>query len=251
MRPGPFLRSAAALAAGWAVGAALFWALLNVPESNVPALALSGTLAVLMVFACGATIAVASGLLRRLTLAAAARRALPALPGVVGGLAAWAALCGLAWWAGSWWRAHLGEIDAVSVRYLGATRTAWFHDSVSWGLWLAGWALGLSLVAGLVTALVAGRGLRIGLRASVRLVPLAAAALAVVAVGEGLWRLAFWRPAHLPATWAEPVFVTAKLSLLYLAAVAAAVAVLEAHRRAARERAATGPPSTASPTQSG
>ena len=61
-----------ALAIGYAVTLALFWALLNVPESSVPALALSAALAVLVLVAAGLTTAGGAVLVAGATPSAAA-----------------------------------------------------------------------------------------------------------------------------------------------------------------------------------
>ena len=251
MKPGSLLRSAAILGAGYAVAAGFFWAFLNVPESNVFALLLSATLAALVILAAGITTALASALSPQAPVRAALRGTACALPGFVGGLAVFAIL----WWltasADAWWRAHLGEIDATLLRYLGATSTGWVHQTAHWTLWLARWVIGLSVIAALVTALSRSRGVVSGLRASVRLAPVAAMTLAVVAVGEGLWRLAYWRPRGLPPNQAEAVFAATKLALLYAATMVIAALVLEMYRRAAADAAATAPPATTSPPQPG
>jgi hypothetical protein len=251
VKPGPLLRSASTLGVGYAVGVALLWALVNVPESNLFALALSAALVLLIVLTAGVTTAVASGLSQQATIIAAVRRAAAALPGFVGGLVVFAIL----WWltasADIWWGGHRGEIDAVVLRYLGATRTGWFHEAVAWVIWLVRWVLGLSVIAGLVTALGGARGVSSGLRVSVRLAPLAAVTLGVVAVSEGLWRLAYWRPAGLPPNWAEPVFAVTKCAVLYALTAVVAALVLEVYRPAARGAVATEPPATPSPTRSG
>jgi hypothetical protein len=250
VKPGAFLRSASTLGVGYAVVAALYWALLNVPESSVLALTLSAALVLLMVVTAGATTAVASAFSQHATAIRAVRRVAPALSGFVGGLALFAIL----WWltaaADDWWRAHLGEIDAVLVRYPGVTRTGRLHEAVLWAIWLARWVLGLSAIAGLVTALADARGVQSGLRASVRLAPLTAVTLGVVAVSEGLWRLAYWRPGRLTSTWVEPVFVVTKLAVLYALTAFIAALVLHVHRRAASGGIATEPPSMPSPIRS-
>ena len=227
-----FLVSGAILAAGFAVDLALFWALLNVPESNVAALGLSATLIVLgsaiAGVAIGAAVTVASGV----SIGRALVRGLRALPMFVVGLL----LFGLLWWASgaaaSWWSAHAGEVDAVFLRYANLTRTRWLHLTVAWVLFLARWALGLSIVLGLVAAsAIGGDGvIRRGLRTAVRAASLAAATAGVVVISEGLWRAVYWRPASL-TTSLEPAFAIVKLALLYAGASAVAAAVLAVYRR--------------------
>jgi hypothetical protein len=230
LRPGgvAFLRAMAALATGSAMAALLFWALVNVPESNVFMLGLSALLVVLVLATAGVTIAVAAAFGRGSSVRSATRGAIAALPGFVAGLAVFTLL----WWItgaiDGWWRAHQGEVDALFLRYVGWTGTAPLHRVVYWLLWLARWAVGLSGVLALTAAasLHGPRGWLRGLTGSLRAVPMTAAAAAVVIVGEGLWRLAVWRPGSLPATWVEPAFAVTKLVVLYGIAVAIAASVV-------------------------
>ena len=236
MRPGREGLAAGALALGYGVTGALSWALLNVPESNALALALSASLVPLIVGTAAATTAgavmIANGATRD-----AWRHTGAAIGGFVVGLAIFAVL----WWStgsvDTWWGNHRGEVDALFLRYGGITRTAGVHQTVFWVTFLTRWALGLSVVTGLVVAGATGGGrmLRRGLRGSVRLVSLAATLVGVVIVSEGLWRLALWRPKRLPPTWMEPAFVTIKLAVLYTLAVAIATFVLGVHRRVTSE----------------
>ena len=239
-------KAAGVLAIGYAITLGLFWALLNVPESSVPALALSAALAVLVAVAAGFTTGSAAALVAGAafspptastplaSLREIGRRALRALPGFLAGLM----IFGVLWWitgsADDWWRAHRGEVDAVFLRYLGTGRTALMHEGVFQTTWLVRWALGLSAVAGLVAACTIG-GIRAaagGLRAAVRIVPLVVTAIAALVVGKGLSRLVYWRPKAIPPNWLEPAFVAIKLSVLYLLAIVMAAIVLAAFQRA-------------------
>lgn len=227
MRVRSFAAAAAALAIGYAMTAALFWALLNVPESNVPALVLSVALVLLIAVAAGLTTAAGIALFDGGSLAASLRRAIGALPGFLLGLAIFALL----WWvtgvADGWWQAHSGEADAVVLRYLGSARTDPIHEGVSAATWLVRWPIGLSVLGGLVAAGTYGgtRGAARGLRTALRIIPFLATTAALV-VGEELWRLVYWRPKLIPPNWLEPAFVAAKLSVLYLLAIVMATIVL-------------------------
>jgi hypothetical protein len=225
----------ATLAIGYAVAAGLFWALLNVPESSVLALALSAALVLATTIAVGVTTAAAATLADGVDGGNAARMSVTALPAFVVGLLVFAVLF---WSTGSidaWWRAHRGEIDATSIRYLNVTRTRALHETVSWTLWLVRWMLGLSAIAALVTtATVRGAGaMGAGLRNALRLQSLVAAGAALAIVIGGLWRLVDWRPAKL-AIWLEPMFVASKLTLLSVAALSIVALVLAVYRRSAR-----------------
>ena len=220
--------SATTMAVGYAAAAGLTWTLLNIPESNVLALGASALCVVLVAVTAGLATAGAAALAREGSLWSVARRAVSGLPGFFVGLGLFAAL----WWitgrAEDWWSAHRGEIDAVSLRYLGATQTAPLHAAVGWAIWIVRWALGLSVVVG---PTVAGTerglsGLGSGLRLAVRLVPIAAETAGVLIVSGGLWRLVYWRPEGLPATNAEVAFAVAKLGLLYLGSIAIAALVV-------------------------
>jgi hypothetical protein len=228
-------RAIVTLAVGYAAAAGLLWSLLNVPESNVLALTLSATLVVATTVAAGVATAASAALADGGTGGDAARQSVTAVPAFVVGLLVFGAL----WWVtGSgdlWWRVHRSEIDAISIRYLNVTRTGALHETVAWTFWLARWMLGLSAIAALVTtATVRGAGaVGPGLRNALRLPSLVAAGTALAIVAGGLSRLVYWRPAKL-ATWLEPVFVTSKLIVLYIAALSIVALVLAVYRRAAR-----------------
>jgi len=222
------VRSALALAVGFSVAAGFFWALLNVPESNVMALALSAALVVLTAVAAGLGISLAVADAQRLPLRAGLSRAVSALPAFGVGLVAFAFLWWLTGRADTWWRVHTGEVDAVFLRYVGTSRTAFLHWAVFSLIWFVRWGMGISLVVALVAAGTAhgARGIGAGLRRAARPLQLVVATIAALAVAQGLWRLVYWRPAGLPATQTEVVFATLKLGvLLALAALLGAVVV--------------------------
>jgi hypothetical protein len=226
--------AAGVLALGYALAAALYWALLNVPESNGLALALSASLVPLIVgtsaVATAGAVMIASGATTDLR-----HRMRAAIGGFVAGLAIVATL----WWAtgraDGWWSAHRGEVDALFLRHGGMTRTRWLHQTVFWVTFLVRWALGMSVLAALVVAGASGgrHPFRRGLRSSVHVAALSTTMVAVVIVTGGLWRLAWWRPRSLPSTWIEPAFVTLKLTVLYALVVGLAACVLGVHRRTA------------------
>ena len=227
-----FSRSAAALAVGCLLIAGFYWALLNVPESNVLALSLSALLVLLTVAAGGVTTGAALALAQAASFREAIRRAAASLPGFAAGLVVF----GVIWWAtgtaDAWWRANRGEIDALFIRYAGLERTGWLHQAVSWLLFLLRWALGSSVVIAFTAEGGSGGRLAVGRSfRSIRLVALAAACAGVIAVTQVVWRVAFWRPSGLPPTEVELVFVATKLALLYALAIAVATAVLWAHVR--------------------
>jgi hypothetical protein len=219
------------LAAGYALGGALFWGLLNVPESNALALALSALLVLLVGLTAGATTAFAAAVSLDTGFRPAARRVVAALPAFAIGLAIFAFL----WWmtgrAEAWWTMHAGEVDALIISRTGVTRTALLHGAVSWMLWFVRWVVGLSAIAALVVAAIdrGAAALATGLRLALRGVPLLAATIGALVVSQGLWAGVFWAPRGLPANWAETVFVGTKLVVLYTLATLVAAAVLRVY----------------------
>jgi hypothetical protein len=242
------IASAAVVGGGTALAAALFWTLLNVPESNVAALTISAALVLAIVLVIGVTVGFTTALAMTLSVGAALRRALAAVPAFVAGLAAF----GILWWvtgrADAWWQATRGEIDATFFRYAGTPGTAPVHMLARAIFWLVRWAVGLSIVAA-VTAVVALHGTRSfarGLRLSLRPWLLAVTAAAALLCWRVLWHVAFWRPAALPASSVEIAFAAAKLAILYALAALIAAFVLRRYAFAA-ERLSAPRPATSVP----
>jgi hypothetical protein len=229
-----FLRSLLVLLAGSVLVAAAYWALLNVPESNVPALLLSAALAVLIVVGAGATIALATAAADS-DFAQPFARCVRALPFFLLGAGIFAALWTATTWFDGWWASHRGEADALAIRYTGFTRTAGIHAVIAWISWFIRWAIGLSAVVALAVAgtVQRDRAAGAGVRLAIRAMPLLAATAAVLLISQGLWRVAPWRPDSLPPTSAEVYFAAAKLGVLYLAALIVATGVLAVYRREA------------------
>lgn len=226
---------------GFACVAGLYWALLNVPESSVPAIGLSAALALCTVALAGITLGTAAAVSDDCTANAAIRRGLRALPVFVIALL----LAVLLWWGANavdaTWSAHAGEVDALAIRYLDATRTAWLHASVAWLTWAVRWVLTPSVVISLTTAgSVDGlRSTARGLHTAVRIVPLASVAVAAAIVFGGLGTFVDWKPRGLPPTWMEAAFLSGKLLAVYIATTLIVAILLRIHRRAARGASAT------------
>ncbi len=225
------LGASAVLAVGYAAAGALFWGLLNVPESNAVALALSAVLILLVAATVGATTALAAAVALDAGHRAVVRRVMASLPAFAVGLAIFVLL----WWtsgtAEAWWSVHAGEVDAVIISRTGVTRTALLHQSVVWLLWFVRWVVGLSVIAALVVAAI-DRGpaaLVTGLWLALRGVPLLAATMGALVISQGIWASVYWAPGPLPANWAEPLFVGTKLAVLYALAALVAAAVLRVY----------------------
>ncbi len=212
--------------AGAALTGAAYWALLNVPESNVLALGLSALLLVLMALLAGYALSVVLAVASGSSLGRAASAGLGGLPGFLAGGVVFVALWSLTTAIDSQWTLHAGEIDALFLRYAGTANTAWLHTTVSWVLWLVRWGVGAALVAGATTTRVTrgsiGRGLWLGLSPA----PLGATLVALFAA-YGLWALVYWRPKGLPADTAEVAFVSVKLAVLFV--VGAVMTALVGH----------------------
>jgi len=212
--------------AGGAIGGALFWALLNVPESNVLALTLSAVLALVIVLSAGMAIATAACAADGASAGDVARRSLYALPAFVAGLL----IAGALWWltgaSGSWWQAHRGETDALLILHANIAHTRGLHNTVAEVLWIIRWGLSLSVIVALVTtaAVRPAAGLAGGLRNGVAWTSLAASVVIAEALARA-WPIVYWRPARI-TTAMEPAFVGVKLALLYvLASVIAAAGI--------------------------
>ena len=224
--------SASTLALGGAVAGAFYWALLNVPESNVPSLLLSVVLVALVACTAWATGGVAAHLHEEVSLAGSAGRSLKALPALLLAAIVFVAL----WWAtgaaSDWWSERRGEIDALFISR-GVTGTAWLHATAGWLIWFIRWVVGSSLVIGMLVATTRGGVRRIpgGVRLALRWRPLVAATAGALVLTQALWRLAWWRPDGLPATWVEGGFAAVKLSLLYAAAALVGAVILSVYRR--------------------
>jgi hypothetical protein len=215
-----FLALVGWVATGHAAIGALYWALLQVPESNSVMLALSVCLVLLLVFTT-AVVEITGLLAWTGRLRDAVGRAVRGTPWIIPA----ALLFALIWWAttslDAWYGQHASQVDAWLLLKLKWTRTAWIHQLVGRVVWFLCYGVGLSMTLSLLArttaqgrhALQSAAWLRqaLGWR---QLVPVA---ILVWAAAVLPWTLAYWRPQSLP-TWLEPTFVAAKLLALYLVA---------------------------------
>lgn len=235
------------LCAGHAVAAALFYGLVNTPDSNVGMLVASALLVVAVLFVVGVTNVTA---VQWLHPEGRFRRALMA--GLVRGLPAALLACGvyaLAWYAvgglGEWYLARTGELDAWWIATFDSANTTVVHRTIGAMLFALRDIIGVTLAVGLFcgVALRGASGLAPGgwLRAAFSRTQLGMVALAVVLLILLPWRAAGWRPTGLPASTVELGFVIVKLGTIYvmshlgwtliLAAATRAAAVSEMRRR--------------------
>lgn len=210
------------LAWGVLTGAA-YWAFLNTPESTIWALMLSAVLAIvslsLLAIAVNGAIAAWSSGLSRDTL----RRAVARIPAIVPA----ALIVAIAWWlvgrVTSWVSAHSGEISAWFIVRLGWADVSALFTGINWAGWWVRWIfmpmIALSLVAGAI-------------RRGVSPLRLAIATVGFLLLVAAPWvYIAPWRPAGLPPTWVEPLFIAAKLVITAVVmAIGAALIIREAQR---------------------
>ena len=207
---------------GHAMLGALYWLLLQIPESNVLMLAASLLVVLAAVGGTGLVEATALAGLRSGTGPAAAlavgiRRA----AWVVGPILVFSAL----WWGtgfcGDWLGAMRGEIDAWFIATFGWTEAQGVHTALGWLLWFVRYPVAVALAVSLMASITdAGLG---GIRTATwlarafhwrTLVVLTAALF----VGFYLtWEYVVpWRPASLPVSWVQPAFAAVKLAAVFI-----------------------------------
>lgn len=201
------------LAAGALLSGGAYWALLNVPESNVLALLLSVVLVVSGATIVACALGVAASVARGSGLSEAIRGAHRSLTGFVAGAVVFAVLWWLTTAVDAQWAIHRGEIDALFLRYLGTANTSWAHTTSSWLMWLIRWDLGLLAIVGAIAASSSGRGVMQGLGTAFDLLPLLTCTSALIA-GYWLWKVTYWHPAAVGPGTTELIFVGAKLGLI-------------------------------------
>lgn len=230
------------LVVGHAAAAALFWALLHIPESSIWTLALSAaTAAALVAIACWVHASAAAAWDRAATPARAALVGLRRAPAAL--LAA--ALFALFWWATAealeWQQRVAGQIDAAFIARTGSPRTGWVHATIFWTVQFVRWSLGLTLSVALLASFVAdgprtlarAEWVRRGLSPR-RWLTVTFWFVLLLAIP---WQVVYWRPRGLSVAL-EPWFVAGKLGVL---AVAAAIGWALVLRAAADRRPDPGP----------
>lgn len=233
-----FLRQIAWLFTGAVITGALYWTLVNTPDSNV--LMLTGSaLVVLGIIAVGATTVGGAVHLARggQWSRGMLRTGLATLPRFVVSLAPMLLVAWLSGRAMSWLDAHGGETSAWFIARLGWADVSWLIAGAEWALawvrWIAGPWLGLTLFVAVTDPGRQAGVFRGWAAAACRWRPLALATLWFIVLIALPWRLAVWRPGGLPPTWVEPALAGLRLILVALAmATGAALIVREAASRA-------------------
>jgi hypothetical protein len=210
---------------GYGLVAALFWALLQVPESSAWTLALSAAVAfAIVVVAFWVTGGVLLAWHPEIGLLRAFASGLGRATAVTSGALLFAGI----WWLTSaalaWHGAHAGEIDASIIAKTGNSNTTWLHRTVVWTIRIIRWGPGLTLALSLAGWMAARGASALGTADWIRaaLHPKRwSVVLALVALFVMLpWRFVYSRPAHISVAL-EPWFVGAKLGLLTLLAAVA------------------------------
>lgn len=230
---------AAWLLAGHGLWVALFWGLLQVPESSVWMLALSAVLAIVLVVLAAVLQSGASSAWQ------IDRAVVPAL--VSGSRRADAAILaalvfGALWWATeallTWHAGVAGQIDAAYIARTGRSQTQWIHATFFWLVMFLRWTVGLTLAVSLLASAVAGGRAVLRSGAWVRSAIAPRSWLAVtfwfVLLVAIPWHLVDWRP-RLLSLGAEPWFVGAKLALVAVAMAVGWALVLQAGHGAAEK----------------
>lgn len=220
------------LVAGHAVLGAMYWGVLLIPESNVLMLGASLFTFLAMIAWGGAVQAVALRWWGPAAPGASAAGAGMRRAGwFIPALAVFAACWLVTGYVIDWLPAHAGEVDAWIIAKTGWTGTAPLHAAAGWAVWFLRYGVGVSLAAacmaaGTITGASAVFGfhwLRRGLSWQTLLITTAALLAGFVYPWH---RFVDWRPASLPATWAQPAFAAAKLGVLFVIMNAAWAVVL-------------------------
>jgi hypothetical protein len=237
---------------GHSVLGALYWLLLQIPESNVVMLTASLLVVVLGIATAGIVeVAALAGLRPDARPAAAVALGLRRAAWVIVPLALFAAVWWLTGFAGAWLNAVRGEIDAWFIAKLGWTDVSWFHTSAAWAVWFVRYPFAVAVSVSLLASLAdAGLG---GLRGAgwlTRACHWRTVLVVTFALLVGfylLWRFVVpWQPAGLPVSWIQPAFAGLKLLLVFLGMNAAWAIVLAC---AGRPFGVVTPPAPASAVQ--
>jgi hypothetical protein len=221
----------------WAAGTAgVYWGFLNTPESTIGALALSAVLALIALALAGFTATGAIVIMSDGASLGSLRRAARAIPAVVPA----AVIVLTLWWiAGAidtQMALNSGPITAWFIARFGWDDVSWLFTSAGyfamWLRWVVAGLLALSLMAGIVAGGWGALAQAFWIRRALRPRAVATATLWFAAFIVLPWvYLVPWRPAGLPPTSVEMVFIVGKLAIAALVmALGAALIVHEAVR---------------------
>jgi hypothetical protein len=196
---------------------ALYWLLLNTPDTNALALSASAALLLALLVVSAVVVNAAVLLSRGSRLATAVARGLRGTPWFVATLVPLAVI----WWAmnaaDAWVSAHAGEINAWFIAQFGWADISPLLQAerwlVRWLGWVAAPLAGLSLLAALLDHGASGviRDPWLVRAWHWRTLIVATLVFAVLIVAP--WQLTAWRP-RLPPTWVEPAVVALRLAVI-------------------------------------
>jgi hypothetical protein len=216
----------------WVLGGAvcltaLYWLLLNTPETNALTLSASAVLLLALLVLSAIVVNTAVLLSRGLALGAAVGRGIRGMLWFVAVLAPLSA----AWWAitaaDMWVSSHAGEINAWFIAQFGWADISRLLQAEAWLIRWIGWVVAplaaLSLLAALLDHGAAGVRCDRWLRRAWHWRTLLGATIVFAVLIVAPWQITEWRPA-LPPTWVEPA--VAALRLLVVAVLWSAGAAL-------------------------
>jgi hypothetical protein len=228
----------------WVLGGAvcliaLYWLLLNTPETNALTLSASAVLLLALLILSAVVVNTAVLLSRDAALRFAVGRGVGGVPWFVAVLLP----LGAAWWAitaaDAWVSSHAGEINAWFIAQFGWADVSWLLQAAAWLHRWIGWVVAplaaLSLLAALLDHGAAGVTRDGWLRRAWHWRTLLGATLVFAVLIVAPWQMTAWRPA-LPPTWVEPA--VAALRLLVVAVLWSAGAALLITLAATRQPAA-------------
>lgn len=194
--------------------AALYWLLLNTPETNALALTASAALLLALLIVSAVIVNAAVLLSRGSTLGEAIRRGTRGVPWFVAMLVPLVAI----WWgvtaADTWVSNHAGEINAWFIARFGWADVTRLFQAETWLTRWVGWVVaplaGLSLLAAWLDHGSAGMTRDRWLRRAWHWRTLVPATLVFAVLIVLPWQITQWRPA-LPPTWVEPAVAALRL----------------------------------------
>lgn len=219
---------------GCAINGTLYWVFLNTPESTVWTLAASAILGLIMTVLDGFTVTGAVTILANGVSRAAIVRAIRAIPSIIPA----SLIVLLIWWitvrGEAWVVMREGQINAWFIARFGWADVTWIYRAVHyfgmWLRWVVSFMLALSLMAGFVSVGARAMARFAWVRRALHPRALLLGSLYFIVLIALPWKyLVPWRPAGLPPTSAEFVFIAAKLSFAaMLFAIAVTLMIREA-----------------------
>ena len=221
---------------------ALYWLLLNTPETNALTLSASAMLLLALLVLSAIVVNTAVLMSRGSALGAAVGRGARGTPWFIAVLVP----LGVAWWAitaaDTWVSSHAGEINAWFIARFGWADISRLLQAAAWFLRWLGWVVAplaaLSLLAALLDHGASGVTRDGWLRRAWHWRTLLVATVIFAGLIVAPWQIAEWRPA-LPATWVEPTVAALRLlvvAVLWSAGAALLITLASTTRRSNRSQ---------------